>query len=133
MPAQYVSPNAAAKITGISRSAIMRAIEAKTLVARRDNKNRWLIAHPDLEAWAANRPDQDRSGLDTVRSVPDPDPIIMETLIQTRIDLAGARAEASGLRDRLADVQGERDRLAGLLERALERQPGILARIFRRR
>jgi hypothetical protein len=35
------------------------------------------------------------------------------------------------LRDRLADTQAERDRLSGLLERALEPRPGLLERLSR--
>ena len=133
MPAQYMSPNAAAKITGISRSAIMRAIDAKVLPARRDNKNRWLISQEDLQAWTADRPEQDRTISDIARTVTEADPSIMEALTQARIELAGAKAEASGLRERVADAQAEIDRLAGLLGRALEPRPGLLSRLFSRR
>lgn len=49
-----------------------------------------------------------------------------------REDLATAKAEIEGLEARLVDTQAERDRLAVLLERALEPRPGILSRIFGR-
>jgi len=52
--------------------------------------------------------------------------------VRLREDLAASRAEVAGLRDRLADTQAERDRLAGLLEKALEPRPGILSGIIDR-
>ena len=49
-------------------------------------------------------------------------------------DLAAAKAEIAGLRERLADTQAERDRLLVLLNKALEARPvSIFARIFGRR
>lgn len=59
-------------------------------------------------------------------------PVLIAELSETRINLAAAHAEISGLRDRLSDTQTERDRLSGLLEKALEPKPSIIARIFRR-
>jgi hypothetical protein len=53
-------------------------------------------------------------------------------IMQLTADLAASRAEAAGLRDRLADAHADRDRLAGLLEKALEPKPSIIARIFGR-
>lgn len=35
------------------------------------------------------------------------------------------------LRDRLTDTQADRDRLAGLLEKALEPRPGLIDRLAR--
>lgn len=125
MTQTILTPNAAAKIADVSRSAIMRALASRTLPAQRDNKNRWLIKRSDLDAWSANRPDQDRTRSPTVRSV-------TEDVSDMSADLAASRAEVAGLRDRLADTQAERDRLAALLERALEPRTGILWRIFGR-
>jgi len=51
---------------------------------------------------------------------------------QIRADLAAAQARIEGLEARLSDTQAERDRLAALLEKALEPRPGIIARIFGR-
>lgn len=52
---------------------------------------------------------------------------------EMRADLAASRAEVAGLRDRLADTQAERDRLAALLEKALESRHvvGFFGRLFR--
>lgn len=101
----------------------MRAIANKTLPAQRDNRNRWLISREDLKTWSVFRPVYDRSEPDTDRPAPDHDRTLST-------DLAAARAEIEGLRDRLADTQAERDRLAALLEKALEPRPSIFRRIF---
>jgi hypothetical protein len=47
------------------------------------------------------------------------------------VRLAGLEVEVQMLRDRLADTQAERDRLAALLEKALEPRPSLLERIAR--
>ena len=127
-----LTPNAAAKAVGTSRSAIMRALANRSLPAQRDNKNRWLISRADLDAWAAMRPVQDRTETPSDRPVTEPDTDMSAQLSAAQADLAASRAEAAGLRDRLTDTQAERDRLAALLDRALEPRPGIIARLFRR-
>lgn len=132
MSATMLTPNSAAKLAGVSRSAIMRALANRTLPAQRDNKNRWLISRADLDAWSAMRPKQDRIETPTDRTVIDTDPDMSAHLATAQADLAASRAEVAGLRDRLADTQAERDRLARLLDRALEPRPGILARLFGR-
>ena len=131
MSSNILTPNAAAKVSGVSRSAIMRALANRSLPAQRDNKNRWLISRADLDAWAAMRPEQDRTETPTDRTVTEPNPDMSAQLSATQADLAASRAEAAGLRDRLADTQADRDRLARLLEKALEPR-GIIARIFGR-
>jgi len=45
------------------------------------------------------------------------------------VRIAELEVEVRMLRDRLTDTQADRDRLAGLLERALEPRPGFLERI----
>lgn len=132
MSANILTPNAAAKVSGVSRSAIMRALANRTLPAQRDNKNRWLISRADLDAWSAMRPEQDRTESHTDRTVTETDPDMPAQLSAAQADLAASKAEAAGLRDRLADTQAERDRLAGLLEKALQPKPSIIARLFGR-
>ena len=116
----------------------MRALASKTLHAQRDNKNRWLIRIEDLEAWSADRPEQDRTGSNTDRTMTDTVSNMSSELAETREQLAAAKAENAGLRDRLADTQAERDRLAGLLDRALEvrstesGRPGFWSRLLGR-
>lgn len=78
------------------------------------------------------RPEQDRTDSTIVRTVNEADPDMSADLAAARADLAASKAEAAGLRDRLADTQAERDRLAALLDRALQPRPGILSRILGR-
>ena len=47
------------------------------------------------------------------------------------VRIAELEVELRMLRDRLMDTQADRDRLASLLERALEPRPGFLERIAR--
>jgi hypothetical protein len=49
-----------------------------------------------------------------------------------RVELAALRAELAGVRNRLSDTQADKDRLAGLLEKALERPPGLIERLVGR-
>lgn len=68
--------------------------------------------------------------------IPAPTPVITpdnpDESGRLRTELAAAQAKVEGLEARLADTQAERDRLAGLLEKALETRSGFFARIFGR-
>lgn len=114
------TPNTAAKHVGTSRSAIMRALASKSLPATRDNQNRWQISQTALEAWAADRPDSP----DTIRPMAEDSirPVVADSaeLAEVRTKIAALTAENAGLRHRLDDTQKERDRLASMLEKALE-------------
>ena len=48
----HLSPAHAAQLAKVSRRTIMRAIEARELLAFRDNRNRWQISRQELENWA---------------------------------------------------------------------------------
>lgn len=50
----HLTPQQAAEAVGVSRWAIMRAINSHKLQARRDNRNRWQIDQADLEAHYNN-------------------------------------------------------------------------------
>lgn len=50
-----MTPEAAAKLAGCSRPAIMSAISSGALTAKKNNKNRWDIHEEALKAWMANR------------------------------------------------------------------------------
>lgn len=124
-----LTPAQAAERAKCGRSSIMRALEAKSLRGERDNKNRWKISQQALDEWTKSRPEIDRSVSEQI-AVTDQD-----KTGHVREELAAAKAEIAGLRDRLADTQAERDRLAALLERALEPRPmpkGVFARLFGR-
>lgn len=67
--------------------------------------------------------------------IPDnPDKPKDEDLVLARIEIGSLQAKVEGLEARLSDTQRDRDRIAALLDRALERRPsvGILARLFGR-
>jgi hypothetical protein len=108
----------------------MRALASGDLPAIRDNRNAWQIDIADLEKWATNRPGQ----------APDPDPDTSRTngpdqpqTVYT--DTPETLARLAVAEARLSDVTAERDRLATLLETALQTRPGIIERIsavFRR-
>lgn len=124
MSKRNLSPNAAAKLTGVSRSAIMRALANKSLFAQRDNKNRWQISPDDLEKWVDSRPDT----LVQVRSetghVPD-----------LSGELASSRTEVRLLREQLDDTKADRDawrsQAEALSKTIGEGRTGFWSRIFR--
>lgn len=124
MSKRNLSPNAAAKLTGVSRSAIMRALASKSLFAQRDNKNRWQISPDDLEKWVASRPDT----LAHVRPE-------SGHVLDLSGELAASRTEAKLLREQLDDTKADRDAWrsqAEALSRTIGgRRTGFWSRIFR--
>lgn len=114
MTEKFLSPNAAAKVSGISRSSIMRGLENKTLFAQRDNRNRYLIKRSDLDAWAANRPEQDRE-------VSKPAQTVFETVHldtpETLARLAAAEVRAEMLAEQVQDLKQDRDAWRAAAER----------------
>ena len=93
----------------------MRALASGELYAIRDNRNAWQIEAEAVDRWAANRsghsPDKDRS---MTEDQPEPNRSTSVDTPETRLAVAEAR---------LVDVTAERDRLAALLEKALETRP----------
>ena len=124
MSKRNLSPNAAAKMTGISRSAIMRALANKSLFAIRDNKNRWQIDPDDLEKWVDSRPDT----LAQVRSE-------TETVPDLSGELAASQTEVRLLREQLDDTKADRDawrsQAEALSKTIGEGRTGFWSRIFR--
>lgn len=63
-----------------------------------------------------------------------PPVITPDNITELMVEIASLKAKMDGLTDRLADTQKERDRIAALLEKALETGPvvrrGILVRLF---
>lgn len=125
-----LSPRKAADHVGCGRSSVMRALASGDLPAIRDNRNAWQIDVADLEEWAAKRPGQ----------APDPDPDTSRTTVPDHpqtvyTDTPETLARLAVAEARLSDVTAERDRLAALLEKALQPRPGFIERIgaaFRR-
>ena len=48
---QIITPRKAAKMSGLSRATIMRHIKQLKLIARRNNKNHWVIDPVDFDKW----------------------------------------------------------------------------------
>jgi hypothetical protein len=98
----------------------MRALTSGHLRAMKDNEGRWQIDPEALDDWMSLR-SHGRQSPDVTSG--QPSVITMDTP-ETMVRLAVAEA-------RLQDMTAERDRLAALLEKALEqRSRGIIARIF---
>jgi len=118
----------------------MRALTAGDLKAARNNAGEWLITPDAVDDWMSMRsPDRTRPVItnDTPGHVQsdtaDITKALSEELNSARVEVARLTAEAEGLRARLTDTQTDRDRLAQLLERALEaRSTGFFAWLFGR-
>ena len=106
-----MSPAQAAQYAEVSRRTIMRAIEALELQARRDNRNHWKIDPQDLDKWAcAHCAPSEHVHADA--------PILPTAApSQDALDLAVARTENEQLRERLADVERDRDAWRAQAER----------------
>lgn len=107
----------------------MRALSSGDLPAIRDNKNAWQIDVDALEKWAEKRPGPSP---DTNRTMTVNQPEADRT---TPVDTPETLVRLAIAESRLSDVTAERDRLALLLEKALEPRPGLIERIgaaFRR-
>lgn len=105
----HMTPAQAAAAAGVSRWAIMRAINSQQLKAHRDNRNRWQISQDDLAAHCAH----------TVRQQPiahsDDNAELREKLASQT-----ARAEAA---ERARDqAEADRDRWQHMAERLTERR-----------
>lgn len=103
MSAAPLSPAQAAHRSGVSRWTISRALKAGELRGQRDNLGAWRIEPEDLDAWAAHRAAAVRPSASAPPAAP-----AAETA-ELRVALARAEAEASGLRERLADLAADRD------------------------
>ena len=124
MDRRTLSPRQAATRAKCGRSSIMRALSSGDLKAIRDNSGNWQISPEALDDWLSLRRSPDRQSPDQ----PSEPPLVTPSdTPETLIKLAVAEA-------RLADMTAERDRLAALLEKALEaRSVGLFARLFGRR
>lgn len=111
----HMSPAQAAKVSGVSRWTIMRAIKAHELQAIRDNRNQWKITAEDLAQWQQH-------------SVRTPDVLHAahspEIVIELRERLAAETARANA-------AEADRDRWQALAEKLTDR-PGWWAWLRRR-
>lgn len=111
-----MSPAQAAQRAGVSRRTIMRAIEARTLLAHRDNRNRWKVALDDLDNWAAAQ----CAPSDHAQSEPPTLPTSVSSA--DAIKLATATAENGQLRERLSDVERDRDYWRNMADKLASRR-----------
>ena len=118
----WLTYDEAAQALGIKADSVRRRAAARKWPKRPGNDRTVRVGIP-RDAIPAHTPDATH---DTIRDVtPDYTDAIRSDLAETKIALAASEAEVSGLRDRLADTQAERDRLAALLNRALEHRPAV--------
>lgn len=100
MSAEHLTTKQAAERAGVSRFALLRAQKSGDLFAVKDNRGRWLWDADSLDAWAAERPDnQDKAAPTSDKSGGD-----ALALAQA---LGEARGLAEGLRVALSQAQQE--------------------------
>lgn len=104
----HMTPADAAQVAGVSRWAIMRAINSHKLQAHRDNRNRWQIAEADLAAWCAH----------SVRTAHTAHP---DDSADLRAQLAGETARADAAERARDQAEADRDRWQAMAEKLAER------------
>lgn len=125
-----LSPAAAAKIAGVSRSLISKAVKSGELVGSRNNRGHIQINRADLDNWMSRR---------TMRAKAEPEaaPDANQDSDQTA-RIASLETEVKEVRARLDDALADRYAWRAQAERLAEtRQPvihpvGIFGRIFGR-
>jgi hypothetical protein len=117
MEHEFLSYDEAAVRLGIKPDSVRRRARSRKWPRRTGNDGRVLVGVP----LSALPPDE------TGDHPPGPPPGDPGDAIR----LAALEVEVRMLRDRLTDTQADRDRLAGLLERALEPRPSLLERLAR--
>jgi hypothetical protein len=113
----FLTYDEAAKRLGIKPDSVRRRARTRRWPRRSGNDGKALVGVP----VSALPPDL--SG-DHPPGPPPGDP-------GDAIKIAELEVEVQMLRDRLTDTQADRDRLAGLLEKALEPRPGLIDRLAR--
>lgn len=142
-----LSPAAAAKIAGVSRSLISRAIKSGDLKATLRNNGHQSIDRSDLDDWMSRRTER-ASHPEPTQKDPAPGPEVTRhaddvariaeleaNLAQVRERLAKMEGEAAANTARITDLANDRDAWRAQAERLAEAshaRPGLLARIFGR-
>lgn len=104
-----MSPAQAAQAAGVSRWAIMRAINSHKLKAHRDNRNNWQVSTEDLDQWCAH----------SVRQQPPAHP---DGSSELREKLAGETARADAAERARDQAETDRDRWRGMAEKLAEKR-----------
>lgn len=116
-PRTTLSPRTAARISGVGRSSIMRALSSGHLEARRDNRNEWQIERDALDRWLAARDGPVRS------MTADHTPDHVTDHARAREELAAATATISQLQIRLDAAEQDRDQWRAMAEKLVNRPP----------
>jgi hypothetical protein len=134
-----MSPAAAAKIAGVSRSLISREIKSGTLPATLKNNGHHSISDADLRDWMDRRTERAPTPEPTTTEPvtrPDTDRIEVLTreLAETRTALARLEGQAEATAARVADLTADRDAWRAQAERLSEARPvvsvGFFGRLF---
>lgn len=98
-----LTPQQAADRANVSRGTIMNAIKDGSLIAFRNNRNRWQIDDNDLSKWLSQR-----TGIGTDNTVI-PDSQKATPIDENVVRIAVLEAELSGKDQRIADLERDRD------------------------
>lgn len=98
-----LTPQQAADKASVSRGTIMNAINEKTLIALRDNRNRWQISANNLSKWMAERSDNTSDNIDNSGSESAP------RADENAMRVAVLEVELKAKEQRILDLEQERD------------------------
>lgn len=140
-----LSPAAAAKIAGVSRSLISRSIKSGDLKATLRNNGHQSIDRADLDDWMSRRTERARHPEPAPEA---PQPVtrhandvtriaeLEASLAEVREKLSRMEGEATATSARITDLANDRDAWRAQAERLAggshTRPAGLLARIFGR-
>jgi len=136
-----MSPAAAAKKAGVSRSLVSREIKSGALPATLKNNGHHSIAENDLQVWMdrrterASSPDAETPSPKAVTRPTDAGTIetLTQELAETRTALARLEGRAEATEARVADLAADRDAWRAQAERLSEARPvSVWGRLFGR-
>lgn len=137
-----LSPAAAARIAGVSRSLISKEVKAGKIPATINNETKHIaILERDLQAWMDRRvqrdvpPEEEAPPPAAAPAVPPEVETLRADLAETRAMVARLEGQAEVTAARLADLAADRDAWRAQAERLSEPRPvpvGFFARLFGR-
>ena len=116
-----LTPQKAADRAGVSRGTIMNAINDKSLLAIRDNRNRWQISPEKLSEWMTGRTViiSDTDNENTVKA----DTAAAPTTDEKVMRIAVLEAEARAKDQRVLDLENDRDSWRDQAQRLAQQRP----------
>lgn len=133
-----LSPAAAARIAGVSRSLVSKEIKAGRLLASVKNNGHQSISEADLKDWMERRiqrdnvPEDEAPAPQAPAQVPTQVEALTQALADTRATVARMEGQAEGMTARLADLAADRDAWRAQAERLSARPVSIWSRILGR-